>query len=156
VAQGIGLVAACCCGALACGGCAGSADHGALLASGHPLQPGLVGLYLSAGVYTLATFRLGAVLHLGFFGAFGSVLALALALLWLVVGLPHGGGRLGGPPVRFALHRGHALSPPPDIFHRQSWTSIAAGLWALQQAQEPRVTKTIKLDADRGRGRDDR
>jgi hypothetical protein len=44
-----------------------------------------VGLYLSAGVYTLATFRLGGVLHLGFFGAFGSVLALALALLWLVV-----------------------------------------------------------------------
>ncbi|MFT8676275.1 MAG: TDT family transporter [Acetobacter sp.] len=37
------------------------------------------------GVYTAATYRLGATLHLGFFGAVATVLTAALALMWVVV-----------------------------------------------------------------------
>ncbi|MFS0771158.1 TDT family transporter [Sphingomonas sp. 1P08PE] len=38
------------------------------------------------GVYTVATFKLGTTLQLGFFGIVGTVLTVALAAMWLLVG----------------------------------------------------------------------
>ena len=54
--------------------------------SGIPFNLGWWGFTFPLGVYSLATLRLGSVLHLTFFHVAGCVLVLALALMWLVVG----------------------------------------------------------------------
>ena len=54
--------------------------------SGIPFNLGWWGFTFPLGVYSLATLRLGSVLHLTFFNIAGCVLVLALALMWLVVG----------------------------------------------------------------------
>ena len=54
--------------------------------SGIPFNLGWWGFTFPLGVYSLATLRLGSVLHLTFFNVAGCVLVLALALMWLVVG----------------------------------------------------------------------
>lgn len=54
--------------------------------SGIPFNIGWWGFTFPLGVYSLATLRLGSVLHLTFFNVAGCVLVLALALMWLVVG----------------------------------------------------------------------
>ena len=53
--------------------------------SGVPFNLGWWGYTFPLGVYTLASLRLGAVLHLGALTVFGCVLAAGLALMWLVV-----------------------------------------------------------------------
>jgi C4-dicarboxylate transporter/malic acid transport protein len=55
--------------------------------AGVPFNLGWWGYTFPLGVYTVATFRLGAMLHLGFFGVMGSVLTIALATMWLLVGV---------------------------------------------------------------------
>jgi C4-dicarboxylate transporter/malic acid transport protein len=54
--------------------------------AGAPFNLGWWGYTFPLGVYTVATFRLGATLQLGFFGIVGAVLTLALAVMWLLVG----------------------------------------------------------------------
>ena len=54
--------------------------------SGIPFNLGWWGFTFPLGVYSLATLRLGSVLHLTIFNVAGCVLVLALALMWLVVG----------------------------------------------------------------------
>ena len=53
--------------------------------NGVPFNLGWWGYTFPLGVYTLASLRLGATLHLGIFNAFGCGLAAALAAMWLVV-----------------------------------------------------------------------
>ncbi|MFP3497550.1 TDT family transporter [Pseudomonas sp. SIMBA_059] len=55
------------------------------LRAGIPFNLGWWGFTFPLGVYALATLKLANVLHLGFFSVFGSVLVLALALMWLIV-----------------------------------------------------------------------
>ena len=52
---------------------------------GVPFNLGWWGYTFPLGVYTLASLRLGATLHLPPFTAFGCVLATGLAAMWLVV-----------------------------------------------------------------------
>lgn len=52
-----------------------------------PFNLGWWGYTFPLGVYTLVTFRLGAVWKMTFFNIFGSVLLVALALMWLIVAL---------------------------------------------------------------------
>jgi C4-dicarboxylate transporter/malic acid transport protein len=52
---------------------------------GVPFNLGWWGYTFPLGVYTLATLKLGAILHLGAFTVFGSGLVLALAAMWTVV-----------------------------------------------------------------------
>ena len=54
--------------------------------SGIPFNLGWWGFTFPLGVYSLATLRLGSMLHLSFFDVAGCVLVLALALMWLLVG----------------------------------------------------------------------
>jgi tellurite resistance protein TehA-like permease len=54
--------------------------------AGIPFNLGWWGYTFPLGVYTVATFRLGTTLNLAFFGIVGTVLTLALALMWIVVG----------------------------------------------------------------------
>jgi C4-dicarboxylate transporter/malic acid transport protein len=53
--------------------------------AGVPFNLGWWGYTFPLGVYAVATFKLGATLHLGFFGAIGAVLTVALAAMWLLV-----------------------------------------------------------------------
>ena len=53
--------------------------------AGIPFNLGWWGYTFPLGVFTVATFRLGTTLHLAFFGIVGTVLTLALALMWMVV-----------------------------------------------------------------------
>ncbi|QXH69190.1 TDT family transporter [Pseudomonas asgharzadehiana] len=55
------------------------------LRAGIPFNLGWWGFTFPLGVYALATLKLAAVLHLGFFGVMGCVLVAALALMWWVV-----------------------------------------------------------------------
>ncbi|MCK9814055.1 TDT family transporter [Pseudomonas sp. MAFF 302046] len=55
------------------------------LRGGIPFNLGWWGFTFPLGVYALATLKLASTLHLMFFSVFGSVLVLALGLLWLVV-----------------------------------------------------------------------
>lgn len=55
------------------------------LRAGIPFNLGWWGFTFPLGVYALATLKLASLLHLGFFSIFGSVLVLALALMWLIV-----------------------------------------------------------------------
>jgi C4-dicarboxylate transporter/malic acid transport protein len=55
------------------------------LRAGIPFNLGWWGFTFPLGVYALATLKLASLLHLSFFGIFGSVLVLALALMWLIV-----------------------------------------------------------------------
>ncbi|MBI0477372.1 C4-dicarboxylate ABC transporter [Sphingomonas sp. MA1305] len=54
--------------------------------AGVPFNLGWWGYTFPLGVYTVATFRLGTTLHLVFFGVTGTVLTVALAAMWLLVG----------------------------------------------------------------------
>lgn len=54
--------------------------------AGAPFNLGWWGYVFPLGVYTAATFRLGTTLHLGFFGATGTLLTVVLAAMWLLVG----------------------------------------------------------------------
>jgi len=54
--------------------------------SGIPFNLGWWGFTFPLGVYSLATLRLGSMLHLSFFDVAGCILVLALALMWLLVG----------------------------------------------------------------------
>jgi tellurite resistance protein TehA-like permease len=54
--------------------------------AGVPFNLGWWGYTFPLGVYTVATFRLGTTLNLGFFGIVGTVLTVALAAMWLLVG----------------------------------------------------------------------
>ena len=54
--------------------------------AGVPFNLGWWGYTFPLGVYTVATFRLGTTLNLGFFGIVGTVLTIALAAMWLLVG----------------------------------------------------------------------
>ena len=54
--------------------------------SGIPFNLGWWGFTFPLGVYSLATLRLGSMLHLTFFDVAGCVLVVALALMWLLVG----------------------------------------------------------------------
>ena len=54
--------------------------------AGIPFNLGWWGFTFPLGVYSLATLRLGSMLHLSFFDVAGCVLVLALALMWLLVG----------------------------------------------------------------------
>ena len=54
--------------------------------AGIPFNLGWWGFTFPLGVYSLATLRLGQVLHLSFFDGVGCVLVLMLALMWLIVG----------------------------------------------------------------------
>ena len=56
------------------------------LRAGIPFNLGWWGFTFPLGVYSLATLRLGHVLHLSFFDVVGCVLVLMLALMWLIVG----------------------------------------------------------------------
>ncbi|MBD8094948.1 TDT family transporter [Pseudomonas fluorescens] len=55
------------------------------LRAGIPFNLGWWGFTFPLGVYALATLKLASLLHLSFFSVFGSVLVLALALMWLIV-----------------------------------------------------------------------
>jgi len=55
------------------------------LRNGIPFNLGWWGFTFPLGVFALTTLKLGAVLHLGFFSAFGVVLVSALAALWWVI-----------------------------------------------------------------------
>ncbi|WP_249672133.1 TDT family transporter [Pseudomonas abieticivorans] len=55
------------------------------LRSGIPFNLGWWGFIFPLGVYTLATVRLGEVLHMSFFTVVGQVLVVVLALMWLMV-----------------------------------------------------------------------
>nr|BFD43655.1 TDT family transporter [Pseudomonas sp. FFPRI_1] len=55
------------------------------LREGIPFNLGWWGFTFPLGVYSLATLKLGSILHLGFFSVFGAVLVAALAVLWLIV-----------------------------------------------------------------------
>jgi C4-dicarboxylate transporter/malic acid transport protein len=55
------------------------------LRNGMPFNLGWWGFTFPIGVFALTTLKLGALLHLGFFSAFGSVLVAGLAALWLVI-----------------------------------------------------------------------
>ncbi|WP_330216424.1 TDT family transporter [Pseudomonas sp. AM8] len=55
------------------------------LRGGIPFNLGWWGFTFPLGVYALATLKLASLLHLGFFSAFGSLLVVALALMWLIV-----------------------------------------------------------------------
>ena len=54
--------------------------------AGIPFNLGWWGFTFPLGVYSLATLRLGSVLHLAFFDVAGCVLVMLLALMWLIVG----------------------------------------------------------------------
>ena len=54
--------------------------------SGIPFNLGWWGFTFPLGVYSLATLRLGDLLHLSFFDVAGCVLVVMLALMWLIVG----------------------------------------------------------------------
>ena len=54
--------------------------------AGIPFNLGWWGFTVPLGVYSLATLRLGSMLHLSFFDVAGCVLVLALTLMWLLVG----------------------------------------------------------------------
>ena len=54
--------------------------------AGIPFNLGWWGFTFPLGVYSLATLRLGSMLHLSFFDVAGCVLVLALTLMWLLVG----------------------------------------------------------------------
>ena len=54
--------------------------------AGIPFNLGWWGYTFPLGVYTVATFKLGTTLQLGFFGIVGTVLTIALAAMWLLVG----------------------------------------------------------------------
>ena len=54
--------------------------------AGVPFNLGWWGYTFPLGVYTVATFKLGTTLQLGFFGIVGTVLTIALAAMWLLVG----------------------------------------------------------------------
>ena len=54
--------------------------------AGIPFNLGWWGFTFPLGVYSLATLRLGSVLHLSFFDVAGCVLVMLLALMWLIVG----------------------------------------------------------------------
>ena len=54
--------------------------------AGIPFNLGWWGYTFPLGVYTVATFKLGATLQLGFFGIVGTFLTIALAAMWLLVG----------------------------------------------------------------------
>ena len=55
------------------------------LRAGIPFNLGWWGFTFPLGVYALATLKLASLLHLSFFSVFGSVLVLALTLMWLIV-----------------------------------------------------------------------
>jgi len=55
------------------------------LRAGIPFNLGWWGFTFPLGVYALATLKLASLLHLSFFSVLGSVLVLALALMWLIV-----------------------------------------------------------------------
>lgn len=55
------------------------------LRNGIPFNLGWWGFTFPLGVFALTTLKLGAVLHLGFFSALGSLLVAALAALWLMI-----------------------------------------------------------------------
>ena len=55
--------------------------------SGIPFNLGWWGFTFPLGVYSLATLRLGDLLHLSFFDVAGCVLVVMLALMWLIVGV---------------------------------------------------------------------
>ena len=55
------------------------------LRAGIPFNLGWWGFTFPLGVYALATLKLASLLHLAFFSVFGSVLVVALALMWLIV-----------------------------------------------------------------------
>jgi tellurite resistance protein TehA-like permease len=61
------------------------ADHLRYWRAGIPFNLGWWGYTFPLGVYTVATFRLGTTFDLAFFGIVGTVLTLALALMWIVV-----------------------------------------------------------------------
>ncbi|MEG8031348.1 TDT family transporter [Sphingomonas aurantiaca] len=54
--------------------------------AGIPFNLGWWGYTFPLGVYTVATFKLGTTLQLGFFGIVGTFLTIALAAMWLLVG----------------------------------------------------------------------
>ena len=54
--------------------------------AGVPFNLGWWGFTFPLGVYSLATLRLGSLLHLSFFDVAGCVLVVMLALMWLIVG----------------------------------------------------------------------
>ncbi len=54
--------------------------------AGIPFNLGWWGYTFPLGVYTVATFKLSTTLQLGFFGIVGTVLTIALAAMWLLVG----------------------------------------------------------------------
>lgn len=56
------------------------------LRDGIPFNLGWWGFTFPLGVYALTTLKLASTLHLTFFAVFGSLLVLALALMWLLVG----------------------------------------------------------------------
>jgi len=53
--------------------------------AGIPFNLGWWGYTFPLGVYTVATFKLGTTLHLGFFGIIGTVFTLVLAVMWMLV-----------------------------------------------------------------------
>lgn len=55
------------------------------LRAGIPFNLGWWGFTFPLGVYSLATLKLASTLNLAFFSLFGSVLVVALALMWLIV-----------------------------------------------------------------------
>ena len=55
------------------------------LREGIPFNLGWWSYTFPLGVYAVATLKLGAILQLGFFSAFGSLLTVALALMWIIV-----------------------------------------------------------------------
>lgn len=55
------------------------------LRNGIPFNLGWWGFTFPLGVFALTTLKLGAVLHLGFFSALGTVLVAVLAALWLMI-----------------------------------------------------------------------
>ena len=55
------------------------------LRNGIPFNLGWWGFTFPLGVFALTTLKLGAVLHLGFFAVLGTLLVVALTVLWLVI-----------------------------------------------------------------------